>query len=104
MRLTGSVALLLTLGGPLSATPQDYTLPEPMAQLRAPADASHKPGFEAAQGNCMVCHSVDYVATQPPKKGAAFWETEVTKMVKVYHAPIGEADAKAIAAYLAATY
>jgi len=28
----------------------------------------------------------------------------VTKMVKVYHAPVGEADAKAIAAYLAATY
>ena len=104
MRLTGSFVLLLALGGPLAAAPRDYALPEPTAQLRAPTDASHKPGFEAAQGNCMTCHSVDYVAMQPPKKGAAFWESEVTKMVKVYHAPIAEADAKAIAAYLAATY
>jgi mono/diheme cytochrome c family protein len=104
MRLTGSVALLLALGGPLAAAPQDYALPEPTAQLRAPADPAHRPGFEAAQGNCMVCHSVDYIAMQPPKKGAGFWDSEVTKMVKVYHAPVGEADAKAIAAYLAATY
>lgn len=104
MRLTGSVALLLALGGPLAAAPQDYALPEPTAQLRAPADPAHRPGFEAAQGNCMVCHSVDYIAMQPPGKGAGFWESEVTKMVKVYHAPVGEADAKAIAAYLAATY
>ncbi len=69
MRLTGSVALLLALGGPLAAAPQDYALPEPTAQLRAPADPAHRPGFEAAQGNCMVCHSVDYIAMQPPRKG-----------------------------------
>ncbi len=41
---------------------------------------------------------------QPPGKGAAFWESEVTKMVKVYHAPIDEGQAKAIAAYLTDTY
>lgn len=103
-RFFGSVALLLTLGGPLAAAPQDYALPEPTAQLRAPADQSHAAGFEAAQGNCMTCHSVDYIAIQPPKKGDAFWNAEVTKMIKVYKAPIAEADAKAIAAYLGATY
>jgi hypothetical protein len=36
--------------------------------------------------------------------GKAFWEAEVTKMIKAYHAPISEADAKAIADYLAKTY
>ena len=41
---------------------------------------------------------------QPPGKGKAFWESEVTKMIKVYHAPIDEADGKAIAAYLTDTY
>jgi uncharacterized protein (DUF697 family) len=41
---------------------------------------------------------------QPAKKGHAFWSAEVTKMIKVYGAPIEEADAKAIADYLAATY
>jgi sulfite dehydrogenase (cytochrome) subunit B len=41
---------------------------------------------------------------QPPKKGPAFWEAEVTKMIKVYRAPIEAEQAKAIAAYLGATY
>lgn len=99
-----SVALLVCLAGPLRAAPLDYALPEPTAQLKPPADASLAAGFEAAQGNCMACHSADYLAMQPPGKGAAFWSSEVGKMVKVYHAPIADADAKAIAAYLAATY
>jgi len=41
---------------------------------------------------------------QPPRKGQAFWDAEVAKMVKVYRAPIEEQQAKAIAAYLSATY
>ncbi len=105
MRLTGSVALLLALGGPLAAARRRITpCPNPRRSCGRPPTPAHRPGFEAAQGNCMVCHSVDYIAMQPPRKGAGFWESEVTKMVKVYHAPVGEADAKAIAAYLAATY
>lgn len=104
--LSASAALILVLGlgAPLAAAPQDYALPEPTAQLKAPGDPAQAAGFAAAQGNCMTCHSVDYIAMQPPRKGAAFWSGEVTKMIKVYHAPIEEADAKAIAAYLGATY
>jgi hypothetical protein len=52
----------------------------------------------------MSCHSVDYINTQPPQSGKEFWEGEVKKMIKSYHAPISEADAKAIADYLAKTY
>ena len=52
----------------------------------------------------MSCHSVDYINTQPPRRGKEFWEAEVKKMIKSYHAPISEADAKAIADYLAKTY
>lgn len=102
-RSTAAFACLgLLMGGAARAEPRSYDIPEPTAQLR-PAPG-HETGFEAAQTNCTVCHSVDYIATQPPGKGAAFWEGEVAKMVKVYHAPIEEADAKAIAAYLAAAY
>ncbi|GJE18172.1 SorB family sulfite dehydrogenase c-type cytochrome subunit [Methylobacterium marchantiae] len=96
----GGIALLAAGGA--QAEPRSYDIPEPTAQLR-PAKG-HEAGFEAAQTNCMVCHSVDYILTQPPGKGAAFWTGEVTKMVSVFHAPIEEADAKAIAAYLAAAY
>ena len=75
-----------------------YVLPEETAKLRP------GPGMEAAQNNCLTCHSVDYVNTQPPNRGKAFWEAEVTKMIKVYRAPINDSDAMAIADYLAKTY
>ncbi|HZY11773.1 MAG TPA: cytochrome c [Beijerinckiaceae bacterium] len=80
------------------AEPVTYDLPEETAVLKT------GPGLEAAQSNCTACHSADYLAMQPPKRGKAFWDAEVTKMIKTYGAPIAEADAKAIADYLAQTY
>jgi hypothetical protein len=47
---------------------------------------------------------MDYVEMQPPSKGKAFWEAEVTKMVNVYKAQISPEDRKAIADYLAERY
>jgi hypothetical protein len=48
--------------------------------------------------------SADYINTQPdgPKFKKDFWQVEVTKMIKVYGAPID--DAGKIVDYLAATY
>jgi sulfite dehydrogenase (cytochrome) subunit B len=97
-------ATVLLTADAARAAPRTYDLPEPTAELRAPKAGTQAEGFQAAQANCLVCHSVDYIAMQPPGKGKAFWESEVTKMVKVYHASIDEAQAKAIAAYLADTY
>ena len=82
------------------AAPLRYTLPAEPAQLR-PGEG---PAFEAARNNCTACHSADYLSTQPPGKGMAFWQGEVTKMVKLYHAPINDADAKLIVEYLAKAY
>ena len=62
------------------------------------------PGAEAAGNNCLACHSADYIATQPPKKGQAFWAAEVQKMIKAYKAPIEPADAEIIAKYLNENY
>jgi mono/diheme cytochrome c family protein len=103
LRTTLAAALLIGTGA-AHAAPRAYEMPEPTAQLRSPKAGTHAEGFEAAQANCMVCHSVDYIAMQPPRKGEAFWTAEVTKMIKVYHAPVEEAQAKAIAAYLADAY
>lgn len=90
----------LVLAGPALGKPLRYALPEDSTELRP---AKH-PGFEATQNNCMSCHSGDYILTQPPKSGPGFWQAEVTKMIKVYHAPVDDADAKTIAEYLAQTY
>ncbi len=93
-----SLVILVLLAQASDANPLTYVLPEETATLRP------GPDVETAQNNCMSCHSVDYINTQPPRRGSAFWEAEVKKMIKSYHAPISEADAKTIADYLARTY
>lgn len=73
-----------------------------------PADYEYgklKPGprSDLAQTQCQFCHSTDYIVMQP-KGDAKQWDAVVTKMIKVFGAPLGEADAKAITEYLATTY
>jgi hypothetical protein len=60
-------------------------------------------GKQEAQSFCATCHSTRYIIMQPPLP-AATWEAEVTKMIKAYGAPIPEAAAKKITAYLQAHY
>ncbi|WP_315714942.1 MULTISPECIES: cytochrome c [unclassified Bradyrhizobium] len=83
----------------LTAAPVNYKVPQ--------ETAAFKPGPDLAvvQGNCAACHSADYIKTQPPMKNKKeFWQAEVTKMIKVYGAPIDESDVGKIVDYLAATY
>jgi mono/diheme cytochrome c family protein len=91
LTLTAGMAGLALL--PVGAKPISYDLPEETATLKP------GPNVEVAQGNCMGCHSVDYIITQP--RGP---QAEVTKMIKVYGAPIDDSDASKIVDYLAATY
>jgi hypothetical protein len=60
-------------------------------------------GKVEVQSFCMTCHSTRYITMQPPLPGAT-WEAEVGKMVKTYGAPIPEAAAKKITAYLQGHY
>ncbi len=82
------------------AKPVKYTLPE--------ETATFKPGTnrDVVMNNCTACHSSDYVQTQPrgPKFKKDFWQAEVTKMIKVYGAPIDDADVGKIVEYLTANY
>ena len=89
--------LLFGSAAPAMSAQLTYDLPPETAELR-PA-----PGVETAI-LCKACHSVDYIATQPSKKGKAFWEAEVQKMINTFKAPINTTDASLIIDYLAATY
>jgi sulfite dehydrogenase (cytochrome) subunit B len=60
-------------------------------------------GVETAQRNCVLCHSTDYIVTQP-RGDLKQWDGVVTKMIKVFGAAINDPDAKAIAEYLAREY
>lgn len=83
----------------VTAAPVNYQVPDEIAAFKP------GPNLEIVQGNCSACHSADYVNTQPPMKDKkGFWQAEVTKMIKVYGAPIDDADVGKIVEYLAATY
>ena len=62
------------------------------------------PGLDKVEGNCAACHTLAYIPMNSPYLDAKGWHAEVTKMVKAYGAPIDDADAKAIAEYLAKNY
>src|SRR5215468_4717648 len=60
-------------------------------------------GAELANGQCLVCHSVEYVSTQPPFP-RSFWKAEVQKMQQKYGAAIPEGQVEALADYLTGNY
>jgi mono/diheme cytochrome c family protein len=67
---------------------------------------TYKPGpnLELVNARCLICHSADYAATQPPNLPRKTWEAEVTKMKKVYGAPIADDEIATLTDYFAKTY
>ena len=72
------------------AAPVSYKLPDETAAFKPGAN------LETMQNNCAACHSADYIKTQPrgEKFKKDFWAAEVTKMIKVYGAPIEDAESE----------
>jgi mono/diheme cytochrome c family protein len=100
-KLLPALAAMATISiAAAAAAPVNYTLPEETAAFKP------GPNLEVVQNNCTACHSADYIKTQPEgeKFKKDFWQAEVTKMIKVYGAPIDNADVGKIVEYLAATY
>ena len=88
-----SLAAMTVVGfGPLLAAPMSYKVPEETAAFKPGAN------LDVVRNNCTACHSADYISTQPrgPRFKKDFWQAEVTKMIKVYGAPIDDADAAKI--------
>lgn len=70
--------------------------------IQLPDDAVKlKPGSgrETAGKYCVECHAADYIYMQPPLSREQ-WLAEVTKMKKVYGAPIVDRDIDVIVDYL----
>jgi hypothetical protein len=57
------------------------------------------PGSQAANGNCLACHSAGMVLNQPAMSKAQ-WDAEVNKMRTAYKAPIDSKDVAPIVDYL----
>jgi mono/diheme cytochrome c family protein len=100
MKRFAFLLLLTAAATPALAKPINFELPAETATFKP------GPNLDTVQGNCGACHSADYIQTQPtgPKFKKDFWQAEVTKMIKVYGAPIDEKDVPAIVDYLSTTY
>jgi len=61
------------------------------------------PGREVVLGQCVLCHSADYVTTQPPMVRAA-WLASIEKMRSKYAAPIPTNSVSLLADYLTLQY
>ena len=75
-------------------------------KITLPSETNHfkpGPGSEIAASQCVLCHSADYISTQPPMP-RAFWKAGVQKMQKVYGAPLPDAQVERLVEYLVKNY
>lgn len=61
------------------------------------------PGADIANGHCLACHSVEYVATQPPLP-RVFWASSVNKMREKYGAAVPDDQVEPLLDYLTRYY
>ena len=74
--------------------------------ITLPAEtAAFKPGKGAdlANAHCLMCHSVEYISTQPPM-ARKFWEATLKKMKEKFAAPTPDDATAALVDYFTATY
>jgi len=94
-------ALVLAAGlGLGQAQALEITLPAETAIYKE----STLPGYQLALANCLMCHSAQYVQTQPHSSPRSYWEATVKKMKTPFGAPFPEADIAPIVDYLVKTY
>lgn len=65
---------------------------------------SQLPGYALAQRNCMTCHSVHYIQSQPPTLPRGYWDATVKKMKKPFGAQFPDAEIPDMVDYLVKTY
>lgn len=93
------ILLALVLGGWqfLHAEPVKIKLPQETAKLKP------GPGQELANAQCLICHSADYISTQPPLLRLN-WKNIVVKMRDKYGAKLTDEQVETLADYLIKSY
>jgi hypothetical protein len=94
MRLLLLIALPVAIG---FAADTPFTLPRETTKLKPGA------GAELVTVQCLICHSADYISTQP-RLTRAQWQGTVIKMQQKYGAPIATNNLTPLVDYLAGNY
>ena len=95
-----AIALALAAAGNASAVTKVIQIPADTVFLKP----SPLPGYVKAQGNCVACHSAEYMLYQPPTAPRPYWDAMVKRMKAVFKAPIADEDMPVIVDYLVKTY
>jgi hypothetical protein len=98
--ILGATMLLLASSNGADASSEshaDWKLPPETAKLRP------GPNSQMVTGTCLMCHSADYLSSQPPMTRKA-WEATVVKMKEKYGAPLQQSQIEPIVNYLAEAY
>lgn len=96
--LSRTLLTTFVLTGIAQADPVSLTLP------KETTDFKPGPGSEIARSQCLICHSADYVSTQPPGSSRAYWQATVEKMRKTFGAPLPDAQIAPLVDYLVKNY
>jgi len=95
--LLGTLLSIMTPAAPAPAGDKPLKLPPEISTLKP------GPGLELVKANCLLCHSADYISTQP-RLTPAQWRASVLKMQAKYGAPIATNNVDALVEYLAKNY
>lgn len=95
--LFAMVSAGIVIAGRAGAAEVSITLPPETVAFKQAS------GIELAQTNCLICHSMEYIAMQPPMP-RKFWEAAVKKMKEKFGAPTPDAQVAALVDYLTANY
>lgn len=79
------------------AAEPSFKLPPETAILKS------APGVELVQGQCVLCHSLDYISTQP-RLTSTQWRATLTKMQSKYGAPLVTNTVDQLVDYLTRNY
>jgi hypothetical protein len=97
-RIVGALALLSGVWALVSrGADAKFTLPPETTRLK------EAPGRQVVDIHCLICHSADYITTQP-KLARASWTASVKKMREKYGAIIANDKVDPILDYLVANY
>src|SRR5437868_10511960 len=91
------MAVIALTGTALLLAAEVYRLPPETTKLKP------GPGAELVTAQCMLCHSADYISTQPRLSRAA-WSAAVIKMKDKYGAPINTNTVSRLVDYLTKSY
>jgi hypothetical protein len=83
----------MSWAGEETSTPRTFLLPQD------PLFFQPGPGQEVANTYCLICHSADYIYTQPLHSQEK-WQSLVLKMKQVFGCPIPDDQISLLAAYL----